>query len=152
MNDSLLVWTAVAVVVLAAVILYCLWRLLLRRPARPALGRVDEFAGPDLEAARGRARAASVQRARQRDASAIRAAAPAANVGAVESVDARPSGIDADVHTAPVGAHATPVAGIRVGPDVSAGVGVATTAGPIFDAGIENLQYADHTYEDDGRR
>lgn len=175
MNDSLIVWTAVAVLVLVAVILYCLLRLLTRRPARPAPGGVtdregdesvrvgqvspeavdDELAGPDLEQARGRARAATVQRAEQREAVAARAAAPAANVGAVESVDASPSGIDDDGHAAAVGAHAPPVDGIGAGPDVSSGIGVATSVGPAFDVGIadgvEDLQYTD-VYEDGSRR
>lgn len=33
MNDSVLVWGGVAVLILVAVIVYCLWRLLTRGPA-----------------------------------------------------------------------------------------------------------------------
>lgn len=35
MNDSVLVWGGVAVLIQVAVIVYCLWRLLTRGPARP---------------------------------------------------------------------------------------------------------------------
>lgn len=85
MNDSVLVWGGVAVLVLIAVILYCLWRLLTRRPAAPGTGGVTvdapgdaerigriataegdpELAGVDLAGARARARAAAAQRAGQ---------------------------------------------------------------------------------------
>lgn len=108
MNDSVLVWGGVAVLVLIAVILYCLWRLLNRRPAAPGTGGVtvdtpaetvrfglvqptgadEELAGVDLEGARARARAAAVRRAAHReDASASAfaedAAAPSAITGPV---------------------------------------------------------------------
>lgn len=90
MNDSVLVWGGVAVLVLIAVILYCLWRLLTRRPAAPGVGGVTvatsadpvrvghrqsgqadpELAGIDLDDARARARAAALQRADQRQMAA----------------------------------------------------------------------------------
>lgn len=150
MNDSLIVWTAVAVLVLVAVILYCLWRLLARRPARPVPGgapdaevaesvrvghspseaTVNELGGPELEAARGRARAAAVQRAEQREAAAADAAALGSGGGAAGATPeefewvAGPSARDAapGVGISPVGAtaDATMDTSTDAGPSVGA--------------------------------
>lgn len=77
-----MVWGGVAALALLLVIVYCLWRILTRRPRTPGTGGVttdrrgyaDRDAdgsahstpapvGAEVEAARGRARAAAVQRA-----------------------------------------------------------------------------------------
>lgn len=181
MNDSLIVWTAVAVLALVAVILYCLWRLLARRSARPVPGRasdaevaesvrvghspseatVNELGGPELEAARGRARSAAVQRAEQREAAAVNAAAPASASG-LGVAEAGGSDWAAGSDGAAVSDGADYVSGVGIGigagTDTDAGVSIAAVSA--VDAGsgvggangIDHLQYSDDIYEDDGRR
>lgn len=91
MDESVLVWGGVAVLVLIAVILYCLWRLLTRASGAPGPGGVTvdaagrsnptgvpatadadpELAGCDIEAARGRAQAAARQAAEARERATV---------------------------------------------------------------------------------
>lgn len=143
MNDSLLVWSAVLALIVVAVLLYCLWRLLARRPARPvtggatvdepgesvgisAGGEVDaagELEGVDLLAARGRARAAAVQRAEQREIAAARADPSPATAGPAAPATAA---VTPEHHDVVVDAHAAP-SGL---PDFGAGVSTTLDPGP----------------------
>lgn len=196
MNDSLIFWTAVAVLVLVAVILYCLWRLLTRRPSQPVPGgatdpeisesvrvghipsvtTVDEIGGPEFKAARGRARAAAVQRAEQRESVAADAAALGSGVGAAGATPeefewvAGPSARDdaPGVGISPVGATADDTidtstdAGPSVGAYAAPAPGALATAdwigiaaGTDAEASIASLSAVDvpdYTHTDDNRR
>ena len=170
MNESVLVWGGVAVLVLIVVILYCLWRLLTRESGGQGPGGVTvhtdgrsdrvgtagtadadpELAGIDLEAARTRARAAARQTADtpQPATAALVDAHAGDDIVVAPTADPAPLGAGTTDAATDLAGWAMPSAG--VGP-AAAGIGPAPAAVKIGGPGPDVVDPLHTTHHDDSR-